>query len=128
LAAALLDTQAFYLAATGGTLPRKVLALLKNDDAQLYISAISIMEIELKTRIGKMKQEMGEKEIRQYVRDLRLSVLPFEAQYAFKLYEMPLHHRDPFDRMIIATALTASLPLVGADREFKKYKGLKTIW
>ena len=41
---------------------------------------------------------------------------------------LPRHHRDPFDRMLIATALAEEIPLIGSDRLFKRYKGLKVIW
>jgi PIN domain nuclease of toxin-antitoxin system len=41
---------------------------------------------------------------------------------------LPLHHRDPFDRMLIATAMVEGIPLVGSERKFKSYKGLKIIW
>jgi PIN domain nuclease of toxin-antitoxin system len=43
------------------------------------------------------------------------------------LYDLSRHHRDPFDRMLIATALAGEIPLVGSDRQFKKYKGLRVI-
>jgi len=44
------------------------------------------------------------------------------------MFSLPLHHRDPFDRMIIATALVEELPLVGGDRQFKFYEGLQRFW
>jgi PIN domain nuclease of toxin-antitoxin system len=39
-----------------------------------------------------------------------------------------LHHRDPFDRMLIATALAENIPIVAAERSFKRYRALKVIW
>lgn len=44
-----------------------------------------------------------------------------------KLFELPLLHREPFDRMLIATALAEDVPLVSIDRQFPKYKGLRVI-
>jgi PIN domain nuclease of toxin-antitoxin system len=55
-------------------------------------------------------------------------MLPFTPQHAYRLFSLPLHHRDPFDRMLIATALAEEIPLIGSDRLFKMYKGLKVIW
>jgi PIN domain nuclease of toxin-antitoxin system len=44
------------------------------------------------------------------------------------LFGLPAHHHDPFDRALISIALAENVPLVAQDREFKKYKGLKTMW
>lgn len=124
----LLDTQAFYLAATQGAagLPKKVLALLADDDTERIISAVSIMEIATKHSLGKMA--LDETLTRQGMRDLRVTILPFTPQHAYQLFSLARHHRDPFDRMLIATALAENVPLIGSDREFRKYKGLKVIW
>jgi PIN domain nuclease of toxin-antitoxin system len=107
-------------------LSRKVYALLSSPAALPLISAISIMEIAMKHDAGRLK--MGAAETRQAIRDLRLQVLPFDPDHALRLYGLPPHHRDPFDRMLIATALAEDIPLIGSDRQFKKYKGLKVIW
>jgi PIN domain nuclease of toxin-antitoxin system len=84
------------------------------------------MEIAMKHDAGKLK--MGAAETRQAIRDLRLQVIPFDPDHALRLYGLPPHHRDPFDRMLIATALAEDIPLIGSDSRFKKYKGLKVIW
>lgn len=107
-------------------LSRKVYALLSGPESLPLVSAISIMEIAMKHDVGKLK--MGAAETRQAIRDLRLQVIPFSSDHALRLYGLPPHHRDPFDRMLIATALAEDIPLIGADRLFKRYKGLKVIW
>jgi PIN domain nuclease of toxin-antitoxin system len=123
----LLDTQVMVHAYIGDVpLSRKVYALLSTPEALPLISAISIMEIAMKHDAGRLK--MGAAETRQAIRDLRLQVLPFDPDHALRLYGLPPHHRDPFDRMLIATALAEDIPLIGSDRQFKKYKGLKVIW
>jgi len=107
-------------------LPRKVHSLLSNPEALPLISAVSIMEIAMKHDAGKLK--MGAAETRQAIRDLRLQVIPFGSDHALRLHDLPRHHRDPFDRMLIATALIENIALIGSDRQFKRYKGLKVIW
>jgi PIN domain nuclease of toxin-antitoxin system len=123
----LLDTQVLVHAYIGDVpLSRKVHALLSSPETLALISAISIMEIAMKHDAGRLK--MGAAETRQAIRDLRLQVIPFEPEHALRLYGLPRHHRDPFDRMLIATALAEEIPLIGSDRLFKKYKGVKVIW
>src|SRR5258708_12571729 len=92
-------------------LPKKVLALLDYSDNELFCSAVSLMEIAVKNTIAKI--DMPEELMRQAVRDLRLSILPFDARHAYEMFRLPLHHRDPFDRMIIATALVVKMPIAG---------------
>jgi PIN domain nuclease of toxin-antitoxin system len=125
---ALLDTQVLIHAYSGeiNAMSRKVRALLAADDTDGVVSTISHMENSLKSGCGKL--QMGEAEVREAVRDLRLTILPFTPQHAYRLFGLPLHHRDPFDRMLIATALAEEIPLIGSDRLFKMYKGLKVIW
>ena len=108
------------------SLSKKVLAFVEPNDNDLLISSVSLMEIAVKNAAGKI--DMPQHVTRQAVSDLRLSVLPFDARHAYEMFGLPLHHRDPFDRMIIATALVEKMPLVGGDRQFKLYKGLDRIW
>src|SRR5277367_101424 len=123
----LLDTQVVVHAYIGDVpLSRKVYALLSSPEALPLISAVSIMEIAMKHEAGKLK--MGAAETRQAIRDLRLQVISFSPEHALRLYGLPPHHRDPFDRMLIATALAEDIPLIASDRQFKKYKELKVIW
>jgi PIN domain nuclease of toxin-antitoxin system len=90
------------------------------------ISAISIMEIAMKHDAGKLM--MGATETGQAIHDLRLQVIPFGSDHALRLYGLPPHHRDCFDRMLIATWLAEDIPLIGSDRQFKRYRSLKVIW
>jgi PIN domain nuclease of toxin-antitoxin system len=66
--------------------------------------------------------------VRQAMWDMLVSVLPFTADHAYRLFELPLHHRHPFDRQIVAQALCEGIALVTSDERLKRYEGLKVIW
>lgn len=65
----------------------------------LLLSAVSITEIAIKNSIGKLATTS--KAVDEIIADLNLAVLPFTAGHAHKLFKLPLHHREPFDRMIM---------------------------
>ena len=57
-----------------------------------------------------------------------MRILPYTADHAGRLFGLPLHHADPFDRQIIAQALSENIPVVTSDEKFRLYKGIKVIW
>jgi PIN domain nuclease of toxin-antitoxin system len=87
---------------------------------------ISLAEIAIKQTIGKL--DTREEYVLAGIRDLKLRVLPWSAVHASKLFGLPPHHRDPFDRQIIAQALAERLPVVTPDEKFRLYKGIEVIW
>ena len=124
----LLDTTALYVAAAVSSLTftSKVQRLLEDSETIRLISPVSFTEIAIKANRG--LTPLTQKHISRLIVDLDLTVLPLSAEHTFKLFGLPSHHNDPFDRLLIATALVENIPLVAKDREFKKYKGLRVIW
>jgi PIN domain nuclease of toxin-antitoxin system len=55
-------------------------------------------------------------------------LLPFTLKHTDRLYTLPLHHKDPFDRMIIAQAFEERCTVVTSDQQFSLYKGLQVLW
>jgi PIN domain nuclease of toxin-antitoxin system len=90
------------------------------------MSSISLSEIAIKSARGKLS--FGQDDISSGIAALRLRVLPYTAEHAFRLFDLPPHHGDPFDRQIIAQALAEGIPIVTSDESFRLYKGLKVIW
>jgi PIN domain nuclease of toxin-antitoxin system len=126
MARVLLDTQTIYLAFRNEGLSRTARTVIEDPDTVRIISSVSITEIAVKFAIGKL--EMNSDDMLHAIRDLRLTELAFEPRHALAMFSLPLHHRDPFDRMILATALVEKLPIVTGDRSFRRYPGVKTIW
>jgi PIN domain nuclease of toxin-antitoxin system len=123
----LLDTQVVYLAASGNDslFSPKAKELMLNPDNERLLSTTSLLEIAIKSAkgaIGITKQQTD-----QLILDLRLTVLPFTANHASWFFDLPLHHKDPFDRMLIATALAEGVPIISGDRQLSRYKGLNVI-
>ncbi len=100
--------------------------LLEHPETVRMISPVSFSEIAVKANKGLTPLTRGH--IQKLILDLDLTVLPLTAEHSLKLFGLPAHHADPFDRMLIATALAEDIAIVASDREFKKYKGLRVIW
>ncbi|MBT9329439.1 type II toxin-antitoxin system VapC family toxin [Paracidobacterium acidisoli] len=124
----LLDTQVLFLTYMGriDAIPGKTLRILEDPDTIRLISSVSVMEIAVKHATGKV--DMNEDRVQEAIRDLRLRALPFDLRHAIRFFSLPLHHRDPFDRAILATALAEDLPVISGDRIFRQYESVRVIW
>jgi PIN domain nuclease of toxin-antitoxin system len=123
----LLDTAVFIFAAHAPErLTRRASRALTDPDNIRLLSAVSLTEIAIKTALRKLNfsGEMA----RQALDDLDVGILSFTGQHAFKLFDVPVHLNDPFDRQIIAQGLTEDIPVVTPDREFSAYQDLEVIW
>jgi PIN domain nuclease of toxin-antitoxin system len=123
----LLDTAVLiYAVESPDRLGKRASAALKNAQNVLELSTISLAEIAIKAAVGKLK--LSAITVRQAVQDLDIRTLPYTAEHAFELFGLPLHHGDPFDRQIIAQALSERIPVVTPDEKFGLYQGLKVVW
>jgi PIN domain nuclease of toxin-antitoxin system len=96
--------------------------LLSDPANALYLSAASSWEIAIKVALGKLSlPEPPGKYIPRRMAALGVLGLPVEHVHALKTFDLPTHHRDPFDRILIAQAQTESLTLLTADRVFRAY-------
>jgi PIN domain nuclease of toxin-antitoxin system len=89
-----------------------------SDADDLLFSAVSFAEIGVKAAAGKLIVPAG---LSKVVETSGLRVLNLSAAHGLAVAELPMHHRDPFDRLLIAQALTEGLGLVTADRRFAEY-------
>ena len=107
-------------------LSKRALSVLKSSGNLRELSSISLTEIAVKATLGKLG--FSEESARQAILDMDVRILPFTADHAFRLFALPVHHRDPFDRQIIAQALSENIPVVSPDKRFSSYKELTVIW
>ena len=119
----LLDTHSLLWFLTGADeLTARARALIENKENQRYVSAASLWEIAIKVNLGKLV--LTEPFALLFPRELQrnqMAVLPVDVQHLAKLVELPLHHRDPFDRLLAAQALAEQMSVVGCDAAFDAY-------
>ncbi|MDQ2899197.1 MAG: type II toxin-antitoxin system VapC family toxin [Acidobacteriota bacterium] len=123
----LLDTVAFIWAIESPErISKKAMVALQHDRAMWEMSSISISEIAVKQ--GKGKLNLHKEDVVTGIADLKIRVLPYTASHAYRLFDLPLHHADPFDRQIIAQALAEGIPIVTSDEKFGLYGEIEVIW
>jgi len=123
----LLDTAVLVFAmGSPERLSRTAASVLRNSENILEISTVSLAEIAIKVSVGKL--DLPSDTVRGTLRDLSIRTLPYSMEHAFALFTLPLHHRDPFDRQIVAQALCEKMPVITPDVKFKLYAGLRIIW
>jgi len=122
-----LDTAVLiYAVESPERLSKRAVTALKNQENVLEISPVSLAEIAIKSALRKLSVSAAI--ARQAIQELDIRVLPYTAEHAYRLFDLPLHHGDPFDRQIIAQALSENIPVVTSDKKFSLYKGLKIVW
>jgi PIN domain nuclease of toxin-antitoxin system len=101
---------------------------MRDGSQEIFLSAASAWEVAIKTKIGKFALPLDP---RQYVPQ-RLAVqgirsLSITQEQTLSVYDLPLHHSDPFDRIIIAQAITEKMTVLTSDRIFAKYP-VDVLW
>ena len=125
----LLDTHAFlWMSLDDPQLSETVRERFSDTANELYLSPASFWEIAIKISIGKytLSEPLAEFVKREIVVN-DLKVLPIGPDHAAKVVALPFHHKDPFDRMLVAQAMVEGLPIVGCDAIFDRY-GVARIW
>jgi PIN domain nuclease of toxin-antitoxin system len=125
----LLDTHALlWFLALDPKLSKTALAAIEDPANVRWLSPISLLEIAIKNRLGKLV--LPDPFAVMFPASLTANdvhLLPIEADHIEPLSRWPLHHRDPFDRLIAATAKVEGMSLVSADPAFDLY-GLTRLW
>lgn len=125
----LLDTHTFLwfinddaaLSATGKT-------IIEDDDNTIFLSVASLWEMAIKISLGKltMPSPFTDFMFEQLIEN-NITLYGIKVVHTGAVATLPFHHRDPFDRLIIAQALTDKLPIIGRDHNFDAY-GVRRLW
>jgi PIN domain nuclease of toxin-antitoxin system len=124
----LLDTHAFlWFVAGDERLGRKARRVIEDDEAELYLSAVSVWEMAIKSSLGRLRLPAPLTDyLMEKVAD-GFRILPVEWPHAAAVETLPFHHRDPFDRLLVAQALIEDLTVVTGDAAFRAY-GATVLW
>ena len=123
----LLDTHAFiWLTENDENLPYSLKETIEKAD-NVYVSIVSFWEIAIKLNIGKISLNREFSTIEKEIKNSDITVLPISFKDTFLICSLPLNHRDPFDRMLIAQAMNHNLILVSKDKAFDSYS-IEKLW
>jgi PIN domain nuclease of toxin-antitoxin system len=124
----LIDTQSLlWFVEDNEKLPIKIRTIMEADNSSLRVSIASLWEIAIKTSIKKLALSV---EFDVFIEKIRLNgfeILPIECPHIITLTTLDFPHRDPFDRIIIAQAITEKMQVISSDAVFGQYP-VKWIW
>ena len=125
----LLDTHTFlWFIAGSSNLSKKARTLIEDADNQIFLSSASLWEIAIKISLGKLKLvDSFETFIPQQLEVNGIEMLNIAISHTAVVAQLPFHHRDPFDRLLIAQAVAEEMPIVSGDEEFDKYE-ITRLW
>jgi len=125
----LVDTHTFLWALLENhRLSAKAKQILTSKEHELYFSLVSLWEIAVKMKIGKLNTVGSSVTyIRDEMGEYGMELLPIRYEHILQLERLPLHHSEPFDRLRIAQAVAESLPILTHDEKFPLYP-VKLIW
>lgn len=125
----LLDTHAFiWWDSEPAKLSASALSACQDQANTLILSVVSVWEIQIKSQLGKLKLNMPLSEIIQSQRQMNnVQILTVELDHVLELQNLPYHHKDPFDRLLIAQANVEDVLLVSGDSVFSEYP-INLIW
>ena len=109
-------------------LGHRAFEILSSGTEEIYFSAATAWELTIKAQLGKLSLPGPPQEcIPAFTTRQGLRPLPVTYIHAVKVHDLPLHHRDPFDRLLIAQAIVEDMTILTADRNFRKYR-VEIVW
>ena len=107
---------------------RRGLEIMNCGQEEIYFSAATAWEITIKYSLGKLRLPAPPGIcVPAFTEKMALRPLPVTQMHALKVYDLPSHHRDPFDRIIIAQAMIEGLAVLTSDRDFRDYP-IDIVW
>ena len=121
----LLDTHIFLWVAAGSPLLKPATRRIIDSADEVFVSAASLWEIAIKARLGKIKADP--RQLAAAIEESGLVELPVSASHAAAVANLPMHHNDPFDHLLIAQALSEPLMLLTSDSVLALYSDVVMV-
>ena len=99
-------------------LSEQALTAIEDRDNQVIVSVVSVWEIAIKKALGKLESPDN---LREVITDARFELMPIDYEHAWQVNDLPCHHRDPFDRLLVSQATVENLTLVTRDSYLAAY-------
>ncbi len=127
MSAFLLDTHTFiWLTENDSNLPKDLRMIIDTADL-VYLSIVSLWEIAIKLKLGKLFLKQSYETIGSAIDASDILILPISFADTVQVRNLPLHHSDPFDRMLISQAINHSLTIISTDKKFDAYPAQR-VW
>ena len=130
----LLDTHSFIWFVEGNNqLSPTAKTIIEDPKHTIFLSIASIWEMAIKVRLGKLELQQPFAEFVQYhiqqyhIQQYDIEVLPIRLNHLIQISSLELHHRDPFDRLLIVQSISENTPILSADSAFNAYN-VHRIW
>lgn len=124
----LLDTHTFlWYLQDSKELSFKAAEILEDSTNNLWLSIASLWEISIKLGLGKLTLQNSFSDLEAVLQQLKIEVLPIAFSDTERYLNLPLHHRDPFDRILVAQSMNHSLVLISRDLAFDDYN-IQRLW
>lgn len=118
----LLDTHvALWAIIDSPKLPKKAREMIESPKSSVWVSAASVWEIAIKHALGRGDMPVSSQDAMRYFHESGYRFLPVEAEHATAVEELPAHHQDPFDRILVAQALVEPMRLMTHDPVVARY-------
>ena len=109
-------------------LPKKIRILIENPDNECFVSIVNLWEIVMKICKSKYEWDYNLNDILVILESNEINIIPLKIEHLKTNTTLPMHHKDPFDRILISTAISENLKFITSDKENHLYKNVKAIW
>jgi PIN domain nuclease of toxin-antitoxin system len=117
-----------WIVTNDSKLSKKAKSLFLNSKNEILFSFASIWEMAIKINLGRLSIDQSLKEfIKHHIKGNDIKLLSIELNHILLLENLPQHHRDPFDRLLICQAIAENIPIISSDKDLDLYT-IKRIW
>jgi PIN domain nuclease of toxin-antitoxin system len=125
----LVDTHTLIWFIEGDTkLSNHAKSIIEDKKFVVGVSISSFWELAIKIGLGKIKLKSPLIDVISQTEKLDIKIFNIKPEYIYEVEKLSFHHRDPFDRIIISTAIAENVPIISLDSNFDKYSEIKRIW